>query len=107
MSAILRWKCRRPGDLDGKIYPMVCVDEQTEVEYAFYGDLMERKTFIFHDGSTAGRNQANYLAQCLHESGEAVRDLGLPGIVGIYSYADEHIIYERRRLASMGGFAHV
>lgn len=106
MSTIQRWKCRRPGDIHGKLYPMVCVDEQTEADYAFDGDLMERKTFIFHDGSAAGRNQAEYIARCLHESGEAVRDLGLPGIVGIYSYAWEHVIYERRRLNVAGADAH-
>lgn len=102
MSSIMRWKCRMPGQLEGKVWPMVCVDEQTEAEYALYGDLTEFKTFIFHDGSVVGRNQANYLAQCLHDSGEAVRDLGLPGIVAIYNYAENHTIYERRRLSPAG-----
>lgn len=99
MSQIDGWKCRLPEDHDinGKLYPMVRVDEQTEVDYALYDELVEFKTFIFHDGSIAGRNQAMRIAESLQESGEAVRDLGLPGIVAIYPSVYHHII-ERRRL---------
>lgn len=99
MSRIDSWKCRLPGDHnpDGKLYPMVRVDEQTEAEYALYDELAELKTFIFHDGSIAGRNQAERLAVSLFESSVAVRDLGLPGIVAIYP-ADCHKIIERRRM---------
>lgn len=96
--SIRRWKCRLPGDHEGPVWPMVCVDWQSEAEYALYGDLPERKTYIFHDGSVHGRRQAEYLASCLDESGRAVRDLGRPGIVAIVRVCAQHVIYEIRPL---------
>jgi hypothetical protein len=96
MSRILRWRCRLPGDRNGPLWPMVCVDEQTEAEYALYGDLEQYKTYIYHDGSPQGRAQADAIALCLAAEGEAVRDLGQPGIVAIYSHYHGHRIYERR-----------
>jgi hypothetical protein len=96
MSQIMRWECRLPGDSDGRVWPMVCVDEQTEAEYQLYGDLPECKTYIFHDGSAEGRAQAEAIARGLEKDGEAVRHLGRRGIVAIYNYCPWHRIYEVR-----------
>jgi len=99
MTVIDGWPCYLPGDTaqTGKIYPMVRVDEQTEAQYALYGEIGELKTFIYHNGSRAGKNAAMAIARSLAESGTAVRRLPTPGIVAIYP-ADCHEIIEQRAL---------
>lgn len=102
MSRIDGWRCYLPGysAQTGKKYPMVRVDEQTEAQYAMYGEIDELKTFIYHDGSLAGKNTAMAIARSLAESGRAVRKLPTPGIIAIYE-APCHEIVELRTLRSV------
>ncbi len=95
MTLIDGWFCRLPGDRTGKIYPMVQVDEQTDEQYELYGPIEELKSWIYHDGSLAGRTTALRIARKLADTGTYVRNLPTPGIIAIYTGCRHEIIEQR------------